>query len=411
MTKNHRIAAVLVAAGQGLRFMADQPKQYLMLHDRPILRHAAEAFLGHPAIGRVQVVIGDDHHALYQAAVGDLSLPAPVIGGATRQESVLHGLESLSAWQPDLVLIHDAARPLIGDETIDALLAALDTSTGAIVAVPVADTLKRADQQQHIAATVPREGLWQAQTPQAFRYAEILAAHRRLAGAELTDDAALAEAAGWPVALVEARSPNFKITRRNDLIMAEALMAGHAQAVASADSDIAKGVHAVPPMMETRTGLGFDVHRLVPGDGVILCNVVIPSPMKLDGHSDADVALHAVTDALLGAMCAGDIGQHFPPSDPQWRGADSAQFLEHAVVMLKQRGGRLVHTDVTIMCEQPKIGPHRDRLQARLGEILGVSAGRASVKATTTERLGFAGRGEGIACQAVVTIELPRTDG
>jgi 2-C-methyl-D-erythritol 4-phosphate cytidylyltransferase / 2-C-methyl-D-erythritol 2,4-cyclodiphosphate synthase len=320
-----------------------------------------------------------------------------VIGGETRQQSVRNGLEALAGDPPDLVLIHDAARPLIGQETLDALLEAMQSHDGAIVAVPVADTLKRAGSKGEIVETVPREQLWQAQTPQAFRYADILAAHRKLAGSNLTDDAALAEASGLSVALVEARSPNFKITRRNDLTMADALIAGNEGQSAS-----------TLPAFESRTGFGFDVHRLVPGNGVILCNVVIPSDMKLDGHSDADVALHAVTDALLSSICAGDIGQHFPPSDPKWKGADSAQFLEHAVAMLKERQGRIVHTDVTLMCEFPKIGPHRDKLQARLAEILGISVSRTSVKATTTERLGFTGRGEGIACQAVVTVELPR---
>jgi len=391
------IAAVLVAAGQGVRFMADRPKQYLSLRGRTVLRRSVEALLAHPQISRVLVVIGDDHHALYDEALTGLPLPAPVIGGETRQQSVRNGLEALADDPPDLVLSHDAARPLIGQETLDALLEAMQSHDGAIVAVPVADTLKRAGSKGEIVETVPREQLWQAQTPQAFRYADILAAHRTLAGRNLTDDAALAEASGLSVALVEARSPNFKITRRNDLTMADALIAGNEGQSAS-----------TLPAFESRTGFGFDVHRLVPGNGVILCNVVIPSDMKLDGHSDADVALHAVTDALLSSICAGDIGQHFPPSDPKWKGADSAQFLEHAVAMLKERQGRIVHTDVTLMCEFPKIGPHRDKLQARLAEILGISVSRTSVKATTTERLGFTGRGEGIACQAVVTVELPR---
>ena len=391
-----KTAALLVAAGRGIRFMADRPKQYLDLQGMTVLRRSVLAFLNHPTIDLVQVVIGDDHHDLYQQAVGDLPLLPPVIGGETRQQSVANGLTALADHEPEQVLIHDAARPLIGAETLDAVMEALTDSIGAIVAVPVADTLKHADDSSRIERTVSREDLWQAQTPQAFRFADILAAHRKLAGQNLTDDAALAEATGIAVKLVEARSPNFKITRKNDLIMANALIAGSEGTAA-----------ATAPKMETRTGLGFDVHRLVPGHGVILCNVVIPSDMRLDGHSDADVALHAVTDALLSAMCAGDIGQHFPPSNPQWKGADSAQFLEHAVKMLDVLGGRLIHADVTLMCELPKIGPHRDKLQARLAEILSVPLSRASVKATTTERLGFTGRGEGIACQAAVTIELP----
>lgn len=386
--------ALIVAAGTGQRFGAERPKQYLDLAGQPVLRRTVEAFRRHPKVSAVRVVINPAFRDLYDAAVAGLDLPEPVAGGASRQDSVRNGLEALAESAPDLVLIHDAARPLIDADTIDAVIAALDHSPAALAAVPVADTLKRGNGGLGgglggglVTGTVDRSGLWRAQTPQGFRFPDILAAHRAAAGLELTDDAAVAERAGLPVALVPAREENFKVTTPDDLTRA-------ARALDSALSDI-------------RTGSGFDVHRFAEGDHVTLCGVRVPHTHRLDGHSDADVGLHALTDAILGALCAGDIGSHFPPSDPQWRGADSALFLKHAAELVTARGGRIAHVDVTIICERPKVGPHREAMTARVAEILGMPVDRVSVKATTTERLGFTGRGEGIAAQAVATVRLP----
>lgn len=378
--------ALIVAAGSGQRFGAEQPKQYLDLAGQPVLRRTVEAFRRHPKVSAVRVVINPAFRDLYDAAVAGLDLPEPVAGGASRQDSVRNGLEALADSAPGLVLIHDAARPLIDLDTINAVIAALDTHPAALAAVPVADTLKRGDDGL-VAGTVDRSGLWRAQTPQGFRFPAILAAHRDAAGLELTDDAAVAERAGLPVALVPAREENFKVTTPDDLTRAT-------RALDSALSDI-------------RTGSGFDVHRFAEGDHVTLCGVRVPHTQRLDGHSDADVGLHALTDAILGALCAGDIGSHFPPSDPQWRGADSALFLKHAAELVTARGGRIAHVDVTIICERPKVGPHREAMTARVADILGMPVDRVSVKATTTERLGFTGRGEGIAAQAMATIRLP----
>jgi len=383
--------ALIVAAGSGQRFGAERPKQYLDLAGRPILRHTVEAFLHHPQVSAVQVVINPAFRDLYETAVAGLALPEPVAGGASRQDSVRNGLERLAESAPDLVLIHDAARPLIDEATIGAVIAALDAQPAAIAAVPVADTLKRG-RDGLVADTVDRSGLWRAQTPQGFRFPDILAAHRAAAGLELTDDAAVAERAGLPVALVPAKEENFKVTTPDDLTRAASTLSG-------------RGLHA--ELSDIRTGMGFDVHRFTEGDHVTLCGVRVPHTQTLEGHSDADVGLHALTDAILGALCAGDIGSHFPPSDPQWRGADSARFLRHAADLVAERGGRIAHVDVTIICERPKVGPHRDAMTTRIAEILGMDDGRVSVKATTTEKLGFTGRGEGIAAQAVATVRLP----
>jgi 2-C-methyl-D-erythritol 4-phosphate cytidylyltransferase / 2-C-methyl-D-erythritol 2,4-cyclodiphosphate synthase len=378
--------ALVVAAGSGQRFGSEIPKQYLPLAGRPVIRHALETFAGHPGIDAVRVVLNPDHRPLYDEAVTGLELLPPVAGGASRQESVLNGLESLAALQPDHVLIHDAARPFVTAGIIDRTLATLATSPAALVAVPVTDTLKRATEQT-VTATVDRRDLWRAQTPQGFRYAEILAAHRRSAGAALTDDAAVAEAAGLTVSLVMGADDNFKITTAEDLQRAERLLGGGA--------------------MEFRTGSGYDVHRFAAGSSVTLCGVRIAHSHGLEGHSDADVGLHALTDALLGAIGAGDIGSHFPPSDPQWRGVDSARFLAHAAALVGARGGRVNHVDVTLVCERPKIAPHRAAMVSRIAEILGLAPDRVSVKATTTEGLGFTGRSEGIAGHAIATVALP----
>lgn len=379
--------ALVVAAGTGERFGGGLPKQYRSLAGRPVLRHSVERFAAHPRIDGICVVRRPEHGGVYGAAVEGLDLLPPVDGGASRQESVRLGLESLAGRRPAHVLIHDAARPLIDAAVIDRVLDALDGSVGAIAALPLADTVKRADAGNRIGDTVDRNRLWRAQTPQGFRFAEILAAHRAAEGCALTDDAAVAEAAGLAVMLVPGMEENFKITTEDDLRRAERLLSGTAA--------------------EWRSGTGFDVHRFGPGDGVMLCGVRIPHDQGLVGHSDADVGLHALTDAILGAIGAGDIGQHFPPGDPRWRGAESARFLAHAAALVAARGGRIVHLDVTLICERPKIGPHRAAMTERIAGILGLAADRVSVKATTTEGLGFTGRGEGIAAQAVATIALP----
>jgi 2-C-methyl-D-erythritol 4-phosphate cytidylyltransferase/2-C-methyl-D-erythritol 2,4-cyclodiphosphate synthase len=379
--------AVIVAAGRGARFGGDVPKQYRDLGGRPVLRRTVRAFLDHPQITGVRVVINPDYRELYGDAVAGLPLAPPVPGGLERQDSVRLGLEALAAdGPPDCVLIHDAARPLIDADTISRVIAALDGCDGAIAALPVTDTLKRGVDGL-TAGTVDRSGLWRAQTPQGFRFRPILDAHLVAAGLALTDDAAVAEQGGLDVALVQGSEDNFKVTTEDDLARAERLLAGR-------PADI-------------RVGQGFDVHRFAPGDGVLLCGVAVPFDKRLEGHSDADVGLHALTDAILGAIGAGDIGQHFPPSDPQWRGADSGQFLRHAHDLVRRRGGTVAHIDVTLICQAPKIGPHREAMVASLAGLLELTPDRVSVKATTTERLGFTGRGEGIAAMATATIRLP----
>lgn len=378
--------ALIVAAGRGTRLGGPVPKQYRDLGGAPVLRRTLELFVAHPRIDAIRVVTGADDEAHYNAATAGLALLPPVVGGATRQASVLNGLESLEAQQPAAVLIHDAARPFTAADLIDRLIAALDQAPGAIAAVPVVDTLWRAADGA-LEELVPRDGLWRAQTPQAFRYADILAAHRKVAGRALTDDAAVLRAAGGMVAVVEAAEANFKITTETDLTRAQAQ-----RFLANAD---------------LRVGTGFDVHRFGPGDGLWLCGIKLPFDQSFIGHSDADVAIHALVDAILGALGDGDIGSHFPPSDVRWKGAASSQFLRHAVGLVAARGGVIRHVDVTIVCELPKIGPHRAALRASLAQLLGVPETRVSVKATTTEKLGFTGRGEGVAVQAAATIALP----
>ncbi len=387
--------ALVVAAGRGERFGGAKPKQYADLAGQPLLRHSLAALSRHPAIDRTRAVIDPNDQAFYETASAGLDLLPPVSGGASRQASVRLGLESLEDLKPEEVLIHDGARPFVPADLIDRILTALGTAPGAIAALPLADTVKREAAGSiagRVAGTVDRDRLWRAQTPQGFRYAEILAAHRAAhmaAPAEmgLTDDAAVAEQAGLAVRLVEGDPANLKVTTPADLERA-------ARWLASAE--------------EIRGGSGFDVHRFGPGDRVRLCGVDVPHDFALAGHSDADVGLHALVDAILGALAASDIGEHFPPSDPQWRGADSALFAAHARDLVAARGGRIVNVDVTLICERPKIGPHRPAMTARLAALLGIAAERVSVKATTTERLGFTGRGEGIAAQATATLALPR---
>jgi 2-C-methyl-D-erythritol 4-phosphate cytidylyltransferase / 2-C-methyl-D-erythritol 2,4-cyclodiphosphate synthase len=375
-----RIAAVLVAAGSGTRFGAETPKQFLSLGGRPVLRHAAETLVEH--VGMLQPV-GDK--APIEAALEGLRHLPPVPGGATRQQSVHAGLEALGADAPDVVLVHDAARPLIPPGTIPALLAALEHAPGAIPAIPVADTLKRVVDGV-ITATAPRDGLYRAQTPQAFRFPILLAAHRAGTAGAATDDASLLEAAGLTVAIVPGSEDNIKLTWPEDLRRLERAMFGG----------------LIP-----RVGTGFDVHVLEAGRKLVLCGVPIEHDKGLAGHSDADVGIHALCDAIYGALAEGDIGRHFPPTESAWKDADSARFLRHAAGRIAARQGMLANADVTLICERPKIAPHAGAMTARLAAILGVDPARISVKATTTERLGFTGRGEGIAAQAVATILLP----
>ncbi|MDJ0950491.1 MAG: bifunctional 2-C-methyl-D-erythritol 4-phosphate cytidylyltransferase/2-C-methyl-D-erythritol 2,4-cyclodiphosphate synthase [Alphaproteobacteria bacterium] len=377
--------ALIVAAGRGQRLGGEVPKQYRMLAGAPLLRWTARAFLDHPEVSAVRAVIHQDDRALYETAVAGLDLLPPVKGGASRQDSCRLGLESLAALAPKTVLIHDGARPFVDAAIIGRTKAALRTHAGAVAAIPVVDTLKR-ESDGRASDTVDRAGLWRAQTPQGFRFEDILAAHREAAGDSLTDDAAVAERAGLEVALVMGGEDNFKITTEQDLARAERLLGG--------------------AMGETRTGFGFDVHRFAPGDHVMLCGVKIPHEQGLAGHSDADVGLHALTDAVLGAIGAGDIGSHFPPSDPQWKGAPSDIFLARAAELIAGTGGRIVAVDLTVICEAPRIRPHHAAMVERVAEILGLERGRVSVKATTTEGLGFTGRGEGIAAQAVATVRL-----
>ncbi len=387
------VTAIIVAAGRGTRAGAGGPKQYRDLAGRAVIAWTAEAFLKHPQIDAVRVIIHRDDREAYDAAMkdllGDSKLMEPVTGGAERQDSVRLGLESLEDAAPGKVLIHDAARPFIDRGTVARVIEALAAHDGAIAALPVHDTIKRASKGERIETTVPRDDLWRAQTPQGFAFGKILAAHRAAAGQKLTDDAAVAEAAGLAVALVAGSPDNMKITQAEDFGMAETLLGRKARS------------------MEYRTGHGFDVHAFEDGKAVIICGIEIPHDRKLKGHSDADVGMHALTDAIFGAISEGDIGDHFPPSDPKWKGAPSHVFLEKARDFVRERKGAISHCDVTLMCEAPKIGPHREKMRAALADILGIDITRVSVKATTTEQLGFTGRREGIAAMATATVALP----
>lgn len=387
-------AALIVAAGRGSRAGGDTPKQYLSLHGVPVLRHALAPFLAHRGIDHVVVVIAAADRDLYAARIpAEAKLMAPVDGAATRQGSVRNGLRALAELGPSRVLIHDAARPFVTAAIIDRVLEALEAHPGAIAAVPLADTLKRAGAGGDIAATLDRTGLWRAQTPQGFHFPDILKAHEDAHAAgrtDFTDDAAIAEWAGLRVALVHGSEANRKITTAEDLIQAQA-----GQSI----------------MQDVRTGGGFDVHRFTTGDHVWLCGVKVPHTHALEGHSDADVALHALTDALLGTIGAGDIGEHFSNKDPRWRGAPSHIFLSEAARLVAARGGRIANADVTILCEAPAISPHRTAMRRRIAEILGIALDRVAVKATTTEGLGFTGRREGIVALASATVVLPAEGG
>jgi 2-C-methyl-D-erythritol 4-phosphate cytidylyltransferase/2-C-methyl-D-erythritol 2,4-cyclodiphosphate synthase len=363
-----------------------------MLGGEPVLTRTLRAFLRHPAVETVSCVIHQEDEAAFEAAVAPLGRDVPFVhGGADRQASVRLGLEASAGDPPDLVLIHDGARPLVSEGLIDRVLEALGTHDGALAALPVSDTLKREARVGATplsAATAPREGLWRAQTPQGFRFRGILDAHEAAPAGTATDDASLLEEAGREVALVEGEASNIKLTYGPDFDLAEAILVAGTR-------------------REVRTGLGYDVHAFAEGGFVTLCGVRVPHSRGLKGHSDADVGMHALTDALYGAIAEGDIGRHFPPTEERWRGAESRVFLAHAAGLLREKGGRLVNADVTLICEAPKVSPHASAMREALAAAMGCDPGRVSVKATTTEGLGFEGRREGIAAQAVCTIELP----
>jgi 2-C-methyl-D-erythritol 4-phosphate cytidylyltransferase / 2-C-methyl-D-erythritol 2,4-cyclodiphosphate synthase len=393
---SNKVGLLVVAGGRGVRFGGDRPKQYLTCAGRPLIVHTLEALAASFPFSAVTVVIRPDDRVLYEQAVAHLTastaaaIGPPAIGGATRQQSVLAGLEALAAADLDIVLIHDAVRPFPSPALVARAIEAADRHGAAAPGTAMSDTVKQVDVDGRVLATPPRSALRAVQTPQAFRLPLILAAHRRAAAAgvgDLTDDVAVAEWAGAPAYVFEGDPANVKVTTMQDLGAAEARLAAS--------------------LGETRVGQGFDVHAFAPGDHLWLCGVRIPHFAGLTGHSDADVGLHALADALYGALAEGDIGAHFPPSDPQWKGAASKVFLAHAAERVRARGGAIVHLDATLICEAPKIGPHRETMRARVAEIAGLDVGRVAVKATTSERLGFTGRGEGIACLATATVRLP----
>jgi len=395
------VAALIVAAGRGARAAREhgRPKQYCPVGGVPIIARAIAAFAEHPGVGDILVVIHPDDEPLYRAASEPFAqrLRQPVRGGARRQDSVRAGLEALAVAPPAVappssVLIHDAARPFVSSDLINRVIAGLDAHQGALPCLPVTDTLKWIADGRVI-GTAERDQLWRAQTPQGFKFDAILAAHRAAAkepARAFTDDAGIAEWFGLDVALVEGAEDNRKLTTAEDLKIADELLQP-------------KGGSAGT----VRVASGYDVHGYGPGDAVILCGVSIPHPKKLIGHSDADVGLHALTDALLGAIAEGDIGVHFPPSDARWRGVASELFLKHAGAKIKERGGTIVHVDLTLLCEAPRIGPYRDEMRARIAAMLGLDRSQVSIKATTNEGLGFIGRGEGIAALATATVSLP----
>jgi len=380
------VAAIIVAAGKGVRAGGNVPKQFALLCGKPMLMHSVTALSSHPAITEITLMIGEGQEDDAREKLGDsVNFVRLVTGGAERRDSVRAGLETLEGKGVTRVLIHDAARPFLPATVIDALLAALDHAPGAVPVLPVADTLAKGDAT--LGDNVPRSGLNRIQTPQAFDFDAILAAHRAWPdGEEATDDAQMLRRMGQDVMLVPGDPMLEKITHPADFAAAEAR-------------------HAVT--LISRSAMGFDVHRLEAGQELWLGGILIPHDKGLSGHSDADVALHAITDALLGTIGAGDIGMHFPPSDPKWRGAASAQFLEHAAGLVREQGGIIDFVDLTLICEAPKIGPHREAIRASIAAILGLRVSRVSLKATTTERLGFTGRGEGMAAQAIATVRLP----
>lgn len=391
MTAQKSIAVVIVAAGSGSR-VGGAAKQYRFLAGKTVLARSIDAFLARKDIAWVLPVINREHAADFSKLrlAKDKRLLPPVNGGASRQASVLAGLEALAPQKPKLVLIHDAARPLVEDAVIDGVLGALGQA--ALPAIPVTDTIKRSDDGAHVLRTEDRRRLFAAQTPQGFAYETILAAHRRAARetGEFTDDASIAEWYGIPAALTKGSPRNIKLTHAEDFERAERLLG--------------------TKTMETRSGSGFDVHPFEPGDAVWLAGVRIPHDRKLKGHSDADAALHALCDAIYGALGEGDIGSFFPPSDPQWRGAASLVFLKHAAGLVAERGGRIVNLDITIVCEAPRISSFVPAMKEAVAAAAGISPARVAIKATTSEKLGFTGRGEGLMAMATAAIEVPRED-
>jgi 2-C-methyl-D-erythritol 4-phosphate cytidylyltransferase/2-C-methyl-D-erythritol 2,4-cyclodiphosphate synthase len=376
------ITAIIVAAGKGERAGGPVPKQYAMVGGKSLLAHAVTAFSTHQSIDQIIIVIGEGQSDLAREALGEVSVHRIITGGAERQDSVAAGIAA--AGDADILLIHDAARPFLPHTVIDRLIEALANSAGAVPALPVADTLSRGN--QHLGDVVDRTKLYRIQTPQAFRAEAIKTAHRQWRGPVATDDAQMARAAGYDVALVAGDIMLEKVTTPQDFAEAE---------------------RRISARLISRSAMGFDVHQLASGEELWLGGVKIEHDKGLVGHRDADVALHALTDALLGALGDGDIGTHFPPSDPQWRGARSRRFVEHAAQLVSTAGGIIDYVDLTLICEAPKIGPHKDAMRAAISDMLGISIRKVSVKATTTERLGFTGRGEGIAAQAIATIRLP----
>lgn len=391
-----RTAAILVAAGRGERMGGDVPKQYRRLGGHTVLGHALRRFSGHPLIDHVVAVISEEDAQLYRrSAHGLAKLGPPAQGGATRQLSVFAGLKAAAALRPHLVLIHDGARPFLSPQLIERAIAAASAHGAAVPGLAVSDTIKAVDRDGRVTETLPRNRLRAIQTPQAFQFDLILSAHRQAAEAgivDLTDDGAVAEWAGHPLHIFEGEPDNLKLTTPADFEKAERMLS------------------PLPETYETRTGTGFDVHAFAPGDHVWLNGVRIAHDRSLSGHSDADVGLHALTDAVLGAVGAGDIGEHFPPSDPQWKGASSELFLRHAARLVAERGGTIANLDVTLLCEAPKIGPHRQAMRQRIAEIVGIDMDRVGVKATTMEGLGFIGRHEGMAAIASATVRLPGKD-
>jgi len=385
-----QVAAVVVAAGQGLRAGGEIPKQFRRIAGETLLERALSAFAEAPDVTFVQPVIRPDDVDLVRRLTSGMNVLEPVAGGATRQASVRAGLEALVSCAPDIVLVHDAARPFASASLIARAIAAAEKTGAAIPALPVTDTVKRIDNTGTIEATLDRNSIRLVQTPQAFAFPALFDAHRRALAQgrnDFTDDAALAEWAGIKVSVFAGEPGNIKFTTPEDFARAEAIQSAG--------------------LGDVRTGSGLDVHAFGPGDHVTLGGIRIPHVQALTGHSDADVALHALTDAILGALADGDIGAHFPPSDPQWRGASSDRFLTFAVERVRARGGRIAHLDVTIVCEAPRIGEHRDRMRANIANLAGIGIERVGVKATTSEKLGFTGRGEGIAAYATATIRLP----
>jgi 2-C-methyl-D-erythritol 4-phosphate cytidylyltransferase/2-C-methyl-D-erythritol 2,4-cyclodiphosphate synthase len=387
---NGVVAAVVVAAGRGFRAGGEGPKQYREIGGEPVIRSSLKGLAGHPGVAMVQPVIHPDDTALFRAAAAGIDVLDPVLGGATRQASVRAGLEALRPRRPDLVLVHDAARPFASAALISRGIAAARACGAAIPALAIADTVKTVDSTGMVTGTIERAQLRSVQTPQAFAFAALLEAHQRARAAgreDFTDDAALAEWAGIKVGTFEGEAANVKLTTADDFVRA--------------------GVAELAALTDVRTGFGYDVHAFGAGDHVTLGGVRIAHIQGLSGHSDADVVLHALVDAILGALADGDIGVHFPPSDPQWRGASSDRFLAFAIERVRARKGRIAHLDVNVVCEAPRIGPHRDAMRMRIAEIAGIDLTRVAVKATTSEKLGFIGRSEGMAAFATATVRLP----